>query len=711
MKYIRTPRPKRPKSHLPFRLNLLFFVVFLMFAALVGQLAYLQILNGSRLTAEVDRTDKTVIKGNVPRGLVFDSKGRALVTNKANSAITYTRSVGITSAQMKALAQTLAKYITVPSTSLTPRDFADYYLASDANSQAVTKKLSKADQALSTSDSSEFYKKQVAYVQKHLPTYTKAQQQPIEIFKVMSGSTQLSTVYIKAEGVTEKEVAEVGEHLTSMPGVNLGTDWQREYPNGDSMTSIIGRVSSEKSGLPAENLSIYLANGYARNDRVGTSYLENAYENVLKGSKSQTQVEIGSKNQIVNSVQQFKGQQGANLNLTIDSAYQAKVEATLTKVFDQARAAGVANVSDGAYAVAMDPNSGRILALAGRQQNIKTHTVTNDALGVINRSFVMGSAVKGATVLGAMQDGVITPTDNYLPDTPIYLPGTPVKKSVYPVGTFGSLDAASALEVSSNIYMMRLAMKEGHAKYVPNDYMSLDSNIFTTMRKYFTEFGLGQKTGIDLPGETSGYAGPTVNSAGTLPVGSALDLSYGNYDAYTLIQMAQYISSIANNGYRMQPYLVQSISSTLADGSSGPILSTTQPKVLAKILSTQAQINVVKQGMWQVVHGTNGWTTATALNTLNPGVAGKTGTAQTFTRVDPEDNTSEQVETTTLSFVGFAPASNPKIAIAVVVPNLTGDEPANYNLMIAQQMFADYYSMNNIKADPNYSSHQSTING
>ncbi|MFK5279901.1 penicillin-binding protein 2, partial [Lacticaseibacillus paracasei] len=100
MKYIRTPQPKRNKSQIPFRLNLLFFIAFLLLAALVAQLAYLQILNGPRLAAEVDRTNKTVVTGNVPRGLIFDSKGRALVTNKANNAITYTKSVGAKSQQM-----------------------------------------------------------------------------------------------------------------------------------------------------------------------------------------------------------------------------------------------------------------------------------------------------------------------------------------------------------------------------------------------------------------------------------------------------------------------------------------------------------------------------------------------------------------------------------------------------------------------------------
>jgi len=474
------------------------------------------------------------------------------------------------------------------------------------------------------------------------------------------------------------------------------------------MTSIIGQVSNEKSGLPADQLQAYLANGYARNDRVGTSYLEKAYENVLKGSKSQTQVEIGNNNQIIQSVSKFKGQQGANLNLTIDSDYQKKVEKSLSDTFSSIRSAGAGSLSDGAYAVAMDPNTGRILAMAGQHQDVQTHKVEDDALGVINRAFVVGSAVKGATVLGALQDGVITVNSNTQADTPIYLPGTPVKKSVYPVGTFSSLDAASALEVSSNIYMMWLAMKEGHYAYSPNNYLKLNSDIFSKMRGYFNQFGLGLKTGIDLPGEIAGLEGNTHDSSGNLLVGSALDLSYGNYDNYTLIQMLQYISAIANNGYRMKPFLVNSISQTLSDGSSGPVLTSTQPSVTSKIDNTQDQINLVKQGMWQVVHGTNGWTTATSLNTLNPGVAGKTGTAQGFAR---ESKDSALTETITESFVGYAPAKDPKIAIAVIIPNLKAETTTPYQLQIAKEMFTDFYQMNNIKEDKDYSIHQKTVNG
>jgi len=210
----------------------------------------------------------------------------------------------------------------------------------------------------------------------------------------------------------------------------------------------------------------------------------------------------------------------------------------------------------------MNPKTGAILAMSGVHYNPKTGKMTDDSLGVINRTFVMGSAVKGATVLGGLMSGAITPDNSVLPDDPVYLPSTPIKKSVYPVGTFGALSAQKALEFSSNIYMMRLAMRIGNAKYVPNSYIHIDDDIFQKLRGYYNQFGLGVKTGIDLPGESSGIEGATTNSNGIVKVGSALDESYGNYDAYTLLQMVQYVSTIANGGYRMRPYLVNSIQKT-----------------------------------------------------------------------------------------------------------------------------------------------------
>ncbi len=107
-----------------------------------------------------------------------------------------------------------------------------------------------------------------------------------------------------------------------MPGVGIGTDWSRSYPNGNSMRSIIGSVSSEKAGLPEDNLSYYLTQGYSRNDRVGTSYLEKEYESILKGSKTLSQVEVSANNEVEDNKVTYAGAKGSSLTLTIDSKYQ-----------------------------------------------------------------------------------------------------------------------------------------------------------------------------------------------------------------------------------------------------------------------------------------------------------------------------------------------------------------------------------------------------
>lgn len=694
MKYLKKQIQSSRKangSKIPIRLNILFFIVFLLFAALVAQLAYLQVIHGASFQAEVDRTDRTIIQGNVPRGMVYDAKSRILVGNQANSAIAYTKSINVKTDDMVKVAQRLSQYIKVDTSKLTDRDLADYYLSDTDRLEKTIATLpnSKTHTANGEKRSDNaIYKLAVAKVMQADHKYSQKTKQQAAIYKTISGAYQLSTVYIKNTDVSSKEVAEVSEHLEDLPGVNIGTDWERAYPNGDSMSSIIGSVSSEKQGLPEDQINSLLAQGYSRNDRVGTSYLEQEYENILKGTKSQTEVTVGSNNKVLDSTQIYGGSKGDDVKLTVDSDYQAKVEAALKSQFSQAVASGAASYSDGAYAVAMNPKTGAILALAGIYNNPKTGKTTDDALGTINRTFVMGSSVKGATVLGAMMDGAISPTNNVQSDAAIYLPSTPVKKSVYPVGTFGSMNAVTALEVSSNIYMMRLALKEGNANYVPNSYIHMDDDIFTKLRGYFNQFGLGVKTGIDIPGELAGYEGSTLNSSGQLKVGSALDLSYGNYDAYTLIQMAQYVSTIANGGYRMKPYLVQSVEKTSNDGASSKVVSNTEPTVLNKVGFSPSELSVVKQGFYNVVHGTNSWGTAHALKSVSPSISGKTGTAQSF-----YSDGKNLTETITLSFVGYAPSDDPEIAVAVVFPNLaeSASMTAHYNTAMAQQMITDYF--------------------
>ncbi|WP_281680798.1 penicillin-binding protein 2 [Lactobacillus gallinarum] len=688
------------QSSTPIRMRIIVGVILVLFAMLIGQLAYLQLVYGSRFKAEVQQSDSTVVSNQVPRGVMYDAKGHVLVGNKATNAITYTKSASTTTTQIYQISNALSNYIKITDEKPTKQMIADYYLADEDNNTKISAKLpksAKVDASGNKKTNSEVYQAAIAYVEKMNPKLTEKQKTAALIFNKISGAYTLSTIYIKNKGLTDKEIAQVGEHLSELPGVGIGTDWQRSYPNGSSIQSIIGSVSTEKSGLPSDNLQYYLRNGYSRNDRVGTSYLEEEYEPLLKGTKSTSKVTTKSNGNIQQTKTVYDGQAGASLMLTIDAKYQKEVQASLKRIYGSAIGAGAARYSNGAYAVAMNPNTGALLAVAGINRNTNTGKTTDNALGVINQSFVMGSVVKGATVSGGLINKVITPTNNTLPDTPIYLPGSPVKKSVYPVGTFSSLDAETALEVSSNIYMMHLAMNWVGAKYVPKTYIHMPDNAFNTLRRNFAMFGLGQKTGVDLPGEVAGIEGKSFNSKGNILSGSVLDLAYGNYDAYTPIQLAQYVSTIANGGYRMQPYIVQSVGKTSKDGKKIYINYNKKPNVQQSIPWTPDELNVVREGFWRVVHGTNGWGTAHYLKDVKPSVSGKTGTAQTFYYDAEHPNRKHNIELINATFIGYAPSKNPKLAVAVVFPGLDPDMEGKYTLQVAKAMIQDYFKLHSTK--------------
>lgn len=669
---------KNAQSVIPSRLNFLLWVVALLLLALVARLFYLQVLNGSSFKAEVKSSDTTVQTNNVQRGMIYDSSGKVLVGNQVHQAITYTKGADVTSADLYKIANRLGNYVNVGTkTKLTQRQAEDYYLADSDNLKAIVKKLHLSSQVTSNGQ----YNKALAYLNKHPEVYklTKLQQNKARIYAAMSGAYSLSTTYIKSTGVTAKELAEVGEHLSEMPGVKIGKAWTRNYPQGKDIQTLTGTLSS---GLPSDELNSMLAQGYSRNDDVGQSYLEKLYQSTLAGSKSQTEV-MTTGNTTKEKVK-YAGKKGDNLVLTINSKFQKQVQSILEKNYSSA---GIA-YSTGVYAVVMNPNTGEIYAMAGIDRDPTTGKQTTDEIGAINHPITMGSVVKGAMIMGGFMSGVITPSNNTLTDMPIKLAGTSAKTSWFnKTGSANiALNAATALEVSSNSYMMQLAMKEGGMKYVSGGAIDLDPSIFTKLRYYFKMFGLGVKTGIDLPGESSGYEGPSKQSN----IGSALDLSYGNYDGYTTIQLAQYMSTIANGGYRMRPYIVKQVRGTNKDGSLGAIEYTTKPEVLGTIPATAAEWKIVKEGLYDVVHGSSTYITGKKLASDTPSISGKTGTAETFYK-----NNS----TVTLSFAGYAPSDNPQVVVALAIPGASNSD-GGANLTMASQIFKAFWK--DVKSSKDY---------
>ncbi|MFK5676316.1 peptidoglycan D,D-transpeptidase FtsI family protein [Ligilactobacillus sp. LYQ60] len=650
--------PRDNKSIVPFRLNLLFFLVFVLFVMLIIQMAHLQIMQGKRFAAEATNNSTKVETQNVQRGMIFDSTGKVLVGNDSSRAITYTKPLDVTSAQMYQVANELGKFLSVETNTLSSAQKAEYYLANPRNNARLVKKISGAN----TMTGGKLTKTELNYVQQHHlgQNLSAAQQNAAVIFNKMNGALSLSTVYIKTKDVSDKEMALVGAHMAQLPGIQVGTSWSRNYPNGDSIKSIVGTVTTQKQGLPENQVNELLAEGYARNDSVGSSYLESEYENVLKGTRKTIKVETQN-NKIKKEVEEYGGQNGSDLQLTINAKFQNDLQGIIQKQVNSL--SGASPQCQGGYAVVINPNNGAIIGIAGVHRNPKTGKQSSDALGTINQAFAMGSVIKPAMVMGGLQSGVITPENNIIEDTPIVLQGIARIASWFDQNgktLTMSLTAQEALEVSSNDYMVKLIMRMGGFKYAPGKKLKMPASIFTQLRNNFAQFGLGVKTGIDIPGETTGMKGQT----GEKHIGNALYMGFGQFDTYTTMQLAQYISTIANGGYRVQPHVLDTIRRPTKDGRLGAIQYKFSSRILNVVQASPAQWNVIHEGMWDVVHGNNPYITGKPMAEIKPAVAGKTGQAQTVT--DGHD-------TYTYNAASYAPYKHPQVVVIVVYPGISAD--------------------------------------
>ena len=692
-------KKKKKKSHIPFRLNLLFLIVFFSFIALISRLAYIQLVKGDEFVALVQRTETTTAKKSVPRGSIYDSQGRILVGNKPKLAINYTRPADVKASTMLEIAKKLTTLISVDASELKERDLKDYWVATnpDKVDSLLTAEEKKriAKENLSTSKT---YEMQLEHIPADELNYSDAEKQVIAIFTKMNSAYALSTVTLKNEGVTEQEVAKISERLGELRGVDVDSDWDREYPMGDMLKTILGTVSSEKTGLPSDKVKSLLAQGYSLNDRVGTSYLEEQYETVLSGTKTVVKSQTNTKGEVVNTTETYPGKGGSNLVLTIDTEFQKKIEDIATKSVEEM----TDPAADRVYIVVMNPKNGDILGITGKKkkfdENFHSTGVEDDALGAINNSFGMGSVVKPATVLSGYMDGAITLEDNTIVDEPIEFEASKPKSSWFNRNGKMELTDLDALERSSNVYMIKLAMKMGgQTTYEKGGRLNINLSLFDKLREYYAQFGLGVRTGIDLPNEGKGYNG------GTADAFSALDFAFGQFDLYTPLQLAQYMSTIANGGTRIAPRLVKEIHETSPSGGIGNLEDVVPTKIMNSIQVSKEILDHIKEGLYRVTHGENG-TSATTFRTYSPQVAGKTGTTEAFYSGPNPAYTNEAVENS--SFISYAPNDNPEIVVAVVAPYFKDGSPSDYAAKVAKQVYDAYFGKSSSSSQTN----EATVN-
>ncbi|WP_144462739.1 peptidoglycan D,D-transpeptidase FtsI family protein [Siminovitchia fortis] len=666
---------EKMKNVTAFRINLLFLIIFLIFCLLIFRLGYLQIAHGEQFNNEMNQSNVVTVKKPAPRGLIYDSKHRLLVGNKGLKAITYFRLNNSTPDSMLKLAEELTKYISVDTSELKKRDLQDYFAAKYPD--RINKRLSGKEKQL---QGGELYKAQIKRVSDNdIASLDQQEKSVAMLYKKMNSTPEFDTVMIKNKHVTEEEVAKVSEHLQDLPGIDVATDWERDYKEGTMLKSVFGSVTSEKTGLPSDQKKLLLAKGYALNDRVGKSYLEKGYEEILKGTKEEYELRI-DKGQLEKSKLKTEGKKGDNLVLTIDIDFQKKLDEIATNALIQRKG----KLADRLYISAINPQNGEILGMTGKKINMSTGEIEDDTLGVFTTQYTMGSSVKAASVLAGYMDEVITLDDNVMIDKPLKFAETKSKSSWFNRNGSMALNDTTALEVSSNSYMMQLAMRMGGKyHYTPGETLKMNSEaVFKKLRYYYSQFGLGVPTGIDIPGETAGLKGKESNP------GLALDLAFGQFDTYTTLQLAQYISTIANGGNRIAPRMVKEIRGTDEQGELGELKKAFTPKILNHIEIEDKYINRIKTGLYNVVHGSNQYGTGKKLASSPYDIAGKTGTAQAFYSGPIES--ANMTAVWNLTFVGYAPSENPQIAISVALPYMDTDKE-DAILDIPKKVFDAYF--------------------
>lgn len=457
-----------------------------------------------------------------------------------------------------------------------------------------------------------------------IPAEVKASKKEREIAEKMSQALGMDeeNIYKKItknssfEWVKRQVDPEVTQKLRKMdlPGIGFTEESRRFYPKGSLASHILGISGIDNTGL--EGIDYY-------------------YNDLVGGTKGRIIVEHDAANRPIPEAthKYIPPQDGANLILTIDETIQYIAERELDKVFTERKAKAAA-------AIVMDPATGEILAMASRPafdpNNYNDYPVSNRRNFAINDVYEPGSTMKIITSAMALEEGVVTAERKF------FCPGY-IKVGKETIGcsnrkAHGSQTFREVVANSCNVGLVEAGLEIGIDRYY----------------KYINNFGFGRPTGIDLPGEAKGILVPRERA---MQIDLAT-MSIGQANAVTPLQIITAVSAVANGGNLMQPHLVKSVMD-----KDGNIIKKIDPKVVRKVISpeTAKQLCLILEGVVEDGTGRNAYIEGYR-------VAGKTGTAQ---KISPTGGylANEYVA----SFIGFAPADNPRLACIVVV-----DAPQGY---------------------------------
>lgn len=662
------------------RFGLIIVLLISIYLVIGCRLFNLQILKNSEYNDKLAMaTEKTIESTSAPRGRIYDRNHKLLVDNEGIKTIYYKKQNGITTKEEIELAYEVSNNIDIDYSKIDDNKLKDFYYKS--HYKECRKKITDEEWDLYNKrklNDKDIDKLIYERLDDEISEYTDSDKKAAYIYYLMNKGYSYAEKVIKNSDVTDAEYAYISENIDNLKGFNTKLDWERVYLYGDTFKSILGNVSSNTQGIPSELSEEYLKRGYTLDDRVGISYLEYQYEDYLRGTKAKYRLLSDNSYELVS-----EGKRGNDIVLTIDIELQKYLEEVLSNEVLNAKGEPGTQYYNRSFAIVSDPNTGEILAMAGKQAVLKDgyYQIVDYTPGIVTLPVTPGSVVKGASMMVGYKYGAID-IGTVLNDECIKIKDTPLKCSWQ---TMGPIDDVYALQNSSNVYQYKIAIKVGNGSYEYNQGLVLDESAFDKYREMYAEFGLGEKTGIDLPVESLGFMGKS-----RLP-GHLLDFSIGQYDTYTPIQLSQYINTIANNGVRLKPYLLKEVYKPSDSGDTfGSLIYKANVTELGKLSVEKKYIDRVREGFSAVV--TRGLGYGYMGNYTNS--AGKTGTSQSF--IDTDGDGKVDTETITSSFVGYSPSDNPKMSIVVVSPDISVPDSTTYGVTrnISAQIVNKYFELN-----------------
>lgn len=612
--------------------------------------------NKKYISSLKDITEVTTYGESAPRGRIYDRNYNILVDNKAVPVIYYKKIDDITTNKEIDLAYEILNYIDIDSSKLTLTNFKEFWIADNpslAHDKITSEEWLKLEnRKLSYSD---IYYLQISRITSDdLSIYNEEDKAAAYIYYLMNKGYSYEEKIIKKENITDLEYAYIAENSNKLKGFNVKYSWERVYPYGDVFRTILGNVST----ITKEDKDYYLKLGYSLDELVGVSYLEKQYEHLLKGKRAT--YKVGDNNELI---LESSGIRGNDIVLTIDINLQMEVEQILKEEILKTKKEGSTEYYNHSFVVIQKPNTGEILAMSGKQVMYKNgkYEIYDYTPGIVTSPITVGSIVKGASMYVGYYNNAID-IGTLQKDECIKLYSVPKKCSWTNLGYINDI---SALAKSSNVYQFKIAMKLAGFNYSYNKKFEINNNVFDIYRSTFNEFGLGVKTGIDLPVESVGNIGKSTSPD------LLLNFTIGQYDTYTTMQLSQYMNTIASNGKRYKPHLLKEVYNSSDSNELGELNYKVEEEVLNEV-ENKEYLSRIKEGLKAVLGpGGTGYNIMGKVN--KP--AGKTGTSESF--LDTNDDGIVDTETLSKTFSGFAPYDDPKIILTVTSPDLINPNSGN----------------------------------